>query len=243
MNSPNIPADLLPVISEKAIAKSGRVLKAFSLLYLPFHGLEPADLFEFYGPIAFVSASVYQADELNEDQRQEIPSLNGLREFLRRSGFLDRRISNHLKDGEKYLNYERSCRASGPVSVQNVIDAMAWRSADFRILHCLLYKFLSKTYEGDVFSAFAAFEMMMEVDDDIASYSHDRRANTFNFVGALFSLRTDVNAFLETFRASLRVSLVEGKKSLAPQAARRFQNMLQTYAKLVPRVELPALEK
>ena len=186
MPSQNALIDLNPVISAKAIEKSGRVLKAVSLLYLPFHNLKPVELFEFYGPIAFISSAVYQSDELNEhDTKVTGPSLKIVNEYLARQGFLDSRISRYLQDGENYLSYERHYRKTALVSLEDIFTAVGWRSFDFRILHCLLHRFLGKNYAEEVFKVYEAFEMLMEIDDDISSYNDDLKAGTFNFLCAL----------------------------------------------------------
>jgi hypothetical protein len=242
MESRTLSADLEPIISSLAIAKSGRVLKAFSLLYLPFHGLGPCDLFRFYGPIAFVSAAVYQADELNENEGGGAASLSLLWDFLQRRGFLDEQISGHLRDGEAYLNYERHCREANPHNLQELVTAMAWRSSDFRILHCLLYKFLGKSYEQEVFDVYAAFEMMMELDDDIGSYEDDAKAGTFNFMRALTTLRHDESTGgIEEFRDKVISRIEACGKLLSLEAAQRFQVTLNTYAELVPQAKIPII--
>lgn len=236
MHSQNVLAELKPLVSAKAIEKSGRVLKAISLLYLPFHGLKPSELFDFYGPIAFVSSAIYQSDELNErDKIITIPVLETIREYLTGRGFLDERILRYLQDGERYLAYERHFRRTASLNPEEIFSIMRWRSFDFRILHCLLHRFIGKPYAPEVFNVYEAFEILMEIDDDIGSYEDDLNVGTFNFLCAL-SLIPSIDAKMtgEAFRCNVVRQIEESRRSLPSTESEKILEILNSYSNIVP---------
>jgi hypothetical protein len=236
-----VSAELEPVISAKALEKSGRVLKALSLLYFPFHGLELIDLFEHYGVFAFVSAVVYQVDELNELHEDTMaPSLDKLRSFLLHRSLLDDQTSRYIHEGELYLAFERHFRRAGPKDFQEIMTAMEWRSSDFRILHCLLHRFLSRPYDSIVFGSFAHLELLMELDDDTMSYEEDVKSNTFNFLRALTMLPTlNPSEAVKNLRSHILQQIDNYKGLMSADAAARFEHTVNIYFTLVPEPRIP----
>lgn len=238
-------ADLTPVISAKAIEKSGRVLKAIALLYFPFHGLKPSELFEFYGPLAFVSSAIYQSDELNErNNAATISSLKAVKEYLAHQGFLDEWTKRYLQDGENYLSYERHFRTIPPRNLEEIFTVTRWRSFDFRILHCLLHRFIGKPYTPLVFGAYEAFEMLMEINDDIGSYEDDLSAGTFNFLCALSLLSpADIKETAEAFRRNVTRQIGESRKLLPTAESEKFAEILNVYSSIVPEPVIPNMDR
>jgi len=241
MDSITVFNDLQPIISLKALEKSGRVLKAFSLIYLPFHGLPLEELFEYYGTFAFVSASIYQVDELNErGEEKSTPPLDEIRTFLLRRGLLDDSTAEHLNEGELYLAFERRLRRESPQDLEEIVTAMKRSSSDFRLLHCLLHRFLEKPYCASVFDAFASLEMLMEMDDDISSYEEDVAGNTFNFLRGLKLLRlSNVRETAESLRSRVICQIEEFSSTLPQPISARYSASVETYLRLVPTPSVP----
>ena len=235
--------DLRAHISAKALDKSGRVLKALGLLYFPFHDIALTELFTYYGPLAFVAAAIYQADEMNELSTTRVaPSLKTIASYLWRRGLLDERIKKYLRDGERYLRLEHRARVSRITSMKALTDAMYCRSSDFRILHCVLHQLSATPYDQHIFDAFVPFELIMEFEDDISSFQRDREANSFNFVRQLQSLcGRDVVAFVESQRAEALSHLSERSRKLTAVQARRLAGIFEVYRALVPEPDISAV--
>lgn len=234
--------DLKPLVSAKAIEKSGRVLKAFSLFYFPFHNLKSTDIFENYGSYALISALVYQADELNERTKTKSSSLNSLTEFMLRRGLINKWTQQYIDEGERYLASEQKFRSTGLNNLQEVVSTMQLRSFDFRILHCALFQFLLKPIDLIVFDAFAAFEMLMEFDDDLLSYEEDIEANTFNFIRALSLLpEFDGTKTVSEFRRNILQRIQEYKSLMKEDVAAKYKYIIDTYSVIVPRPEIPSV--
>ena len=147
-----------------------------------------------------------------------------------------------MRDGEQYLAYERAFRRNNrPTDLKEIVMVMKWRSADFRILHCLIHQLIGKAYAPTTFQAYEAFEMLMEIDDDINSYAQDSAAGTFNFLRALSLLpSTQPNETATLFRQDLLQQIHDLRKALPPEQSSAFSLVLQQYSELVPEPMIPS---
>jgi hypothetical protein len=225
-------------VSALAMAKSGRVLKALAFLYFPFHGIRRDEMFEHFGHLAFLSAAMYQADERNEQGRESRSTarLTFVQSYLAAHGMLDERTKRYVSDGEAYLRFERRLRNGDMVSLDEVRRVMECRSWDFRILHCVIHHLKGIPYRPDVFSAFSALELLMEIEDDNGSYEEDLRKGSFNFVSAIESVvGRGASDVVETIRNDAILDLRAHVQRLPPPSGTRLARTMRAYRTLVPK--------
>ena len=68
MSTPCGPASRVTTVSLRGLTRARTTVEDFSKSYLPLHGLHPHDgLLRHLDVLVYVSASLYELDELNED--------------------------------------------------------------------------------------------------------------------------------------------------------------------------------
>jgi len=228
-------------VSFRALDKSGRVLKAFTYMYLPFHNLGKEFLFEHYGIFSYVSAALYEADEINElVHGSGVRTLRRLRDFLHHQGLLDREAHRFIQEGFQYLEFERAVRRGDPYTLGDLLQIVSYRSVDFRLMHRILYRIIGKRFDEAVFSLFAAFETLFEIEDDLGSYAIDVGANTFNTYDLLARLLgKKTQGFLREWLHRLNDDIQRYCSCIDKSAAERFRNILKWYRTQVPPLQIP----
>lgn len=173
-------------VSDLAVAKSGRVLYAFSHFYLPFYGRAPADVFWMYDPIAWISAFIYDVDEDVEsgaDAGPGVTRLDELRGYLAERLRVDAPIERLFDDARRYYRFEQRIRCRDVEYTLDELEAIARaRSFDFRVMHRALSQRQLDGYREELFDWFLSFELLMEIEDDAASIRVDADRNTFNIL-------------------------------------------------------------
>ncbi|MCL5421124.1 MAG: hypothetical protein M1461_01440 [Nitrospirae bacterium] len=216
-------------IDYHSLSKASRALKAFSLLYLPFHNESIEFFFHHFGLFSFLEASVYLADETNEDNKARPlinQSLSLLRSFLRQQNLLDTQCKALLVNAKQYYDIEQRF-IDGKYNYDKVLAANTYRSYDFRLLHRIMYQIKKRQYDEDVFNAFIPFEKMMELDDDRVSSIQDHEKRTFNIWNALMSISQDK---LISYICDLRSAISKSENAMG----KSYRSMLATYYQLVP---------
>jgi hypothetical protein len=179
------------VITAKAIAKSGRVLYAFSQFYLPFYEKDPADLFWHYDPFAWISAFTYDIDEQVEtgnDPENALRRIEHLLDYLRERITIDSKVVRLFDDARRYYRFEYHVgRGGAGYTLDDLIEITSVRSFDFRLMHRTLAQLTSVGYREELFDWFRAFEMLMEIEDDMGSIEEDDARSSFNI--AVFAHR------------------------------------------------------
>ena len=201
------------VISLHALERSKTTIEDFCSSYLPLHGVDVRDgVFRFLDVIVFVSASLYELDELNEQScsasAAELPGtaeaaevtasarveagLAVLREALSGRGLLDARVLAELASGEAYWSGER--RLCGQLARGEPLDeATVWtthasKSFDYRVLHCCLIQLLHLGYDERLLAFLRVDERLVDIGDDLTDYEDDVVANSFNIYRCLLAL-------------------------------------------------------
>lgn len=227
--------DARTVVSFEGLTRAGRALKAFAYLYLPFHELPLDTFFSKFGLWSCVEALAYEADELNEQGSlggRAKAALKPIERLLKSESLLDPECREQLANARKYFAFERRYRSGLAYNVSDVLQAAAWRSFDFRLLHRLLWRAEGWPYVEGVFEAFRPFEELIEFDDDRGSVEKDRGARTFNVCVALSKVRGNpVERYVR--RLGQRVATARNRMG------RRYEAMLQKYRSLVPETVLP----
>lgn len=190
----------LPKISFKVFRKVGRVFKAFVNMYLPFYGETSDIFFDKFELFGYLSAVLYEADEENEYCFGSGSStLDRIDEFLVGIGEMDSTASSLLDDGREYFRFEKSFLSGIAFTELELLANMSRRSTDFRLMHYLLCKTLNRPLLSNVLELYGSFEMIFEIEDDMASYSEDLNAGTFNFYEGMKRLHCE-KAPTATFR-------------------------------------------
>jgi hypothetical protein len=228
------------VVTARAIAKSGRVLYAFSQFYLPLYGKEPTELFWHYDLFAWISAYIYDIDEQVEasfDPKPALLRLGHLSDFLRERIRIDCEVACLFDDALRYYRFEHEVvRGGANYTLDDLVEITSLRSFDFRILHRTLAQCSGIGYREGLFNWFRAFEMLMEIEDDMSSVEEDSTRRTFN-VGSL-ALRLSPET-AEGFVLHIRQqaeSEIEVRTGSLPQAERDLcSRTMAAYRSIVPR--------
>lgn len=231
-----------PAVSATAVAKSGRVLYAFSLFYLPFYDRDTHYLFDQYGLFAYMSALVYDIDEGVElgDERAA-RRLRDLERFLSERAELDAAIIRLLDDAREYYRFEHDVSHRDlKYSLDDLARVTAVRSFDFRLMHRVLSQQCGKCYCEELFAWFRPFEMLMELEDDMLSVREDWRRGTFNVVClAMKEAPSAATSFVETFRVNLEREVAQRMMQLPERERGTCVRTLASYREVVRRVKLP----
>jgi hypothetical protein len=226
-----------------AIGKSGRVLYAFTEFYLYFYGIEPSFLFKHFSVFGCISAAVYCVDESVE---QELSSKRGvavddLEELLAKRIEVDEHVSSLLRDARDYCAFEQAARSGRAIyDLQEVLRISQIRSVDFRLMHHALLQIADIPYDEEVFEWFRAFEVLMEIEDDLSSVKEDERKGGYNYY--CFAKKVtgaNVRHVVESVRMDLEYQLKAVGISLHHRGLTRCAHVIERYRQIVPRLRIP----
>ncbi len=240
-HSSGSPAELrCNAVSATAIAKSGRVLCAFAYFYLPFYGHDPRDVFWLFDPFAWISSFVYDVDEEIECGRlpdDVLWRLDDLAAYLGERVTLDQSVSSLLDDARRYYRFEYDVtRLDTDYSLDDLVHTTQLRSFDFRLMHRVLAQQSGIGYREPLFDWFRAFEMLMEIEDDILSAEEDRRRRTFNILCLASRLEPNAGcAFVEELRRQVDEELVRRAEQLPDDERQLSARTLEAYRSIVAR--------
>jgi hypothetical protein len=227
----------------KAVDKSGRVLYAFTEFYLYFYGIGPEFLFENFGAFGCLSIAVYCVDESVEQEGKVKKGiiLDHLEELVSKTMSVNDHVSGLLRDAREYCSFERAARAGEAVyDLDDVLRISKIRSVDFRLMHHALIQIRTIPYDEEVFEWFSAFEMLMEIEDDLASVKEDGLSGGYNYYCFARNVAgTNAAAGFEALRSSLESRLLTIGSSLASRGYPRCLQVVERYRKIVPRREIP----
>lgn len=216
-------------VSAKALCKSGRVHKALCALYFPFYSLNVDFFFDHFGAFSVIEGIIYDIDEGNENGSPAswvAGACSQLKERLAEFGIRSKYSELQLKSALRYWTCERKHYQRIPLGLAEVRLASRLRSFDLRLLHLAALTFASRSFDHAAFRGFAAFEAIMELDDDLASQEKDQLAGTFNTALLL-------KAFSERVLGSYRIEIIR-RFSLFAERDARFVQMAADYVRLVP---------
>jgi hypothetical protein len=232
------------LISATAVAKSGRVLCAFSYFYLPFYGFSPRDVFWRFDPFAWISSVVYDIDEQIELGRSPdlvLRRLDDLAAYVSARAKLDSSVLRLLEDARRYYRFEFDvAQREAHYSFGELAQIVGIRSFDFRLMHRVLAQQSGMGYRETLFDWFRAFEMLMEIEDDIGSVEEDGERRTFNVV--CLATRRDSCAgitHVEKLRGQVDDDLRVREEQLSAEERFLCASTLKAYREIVARPVLP----
>jgi len=230
-------------VTHEALAKCGRVLCAFSHFYLPFYGQNPRDLFWHFDPFAVISASLYDVDEDIERGREPEDALGGLSEllaYLKTRITVDPYIARLFDDARGYYRFEHAVtRRHMAFSIHDLVSMAMVRSFDFRIMHRVLAQTTTLGYRESLFDWFRAFELLMEIDDDIRSELEDECRNTFNILTlAKRCTPRSASDFVEDLRRQAEKDVNARRMVLSGTDSMLCERVVELYREIVPRPPL-----
>jgi hypothetical protein len=218
------------MVSSTSLARSARVHKAFCYLYLPFYHLPIECFFEHFGTFVYVEALVYEADSNNEipgSRRLCAQTLSKLSQYLSERRLLDSPCRQQLNAAIQYFRVERKVLRGIEPSLSETLITAAKRSFDFKLLHRILFQLNGWTYDEEIFRRFAAFEEVLEFDDDCLSRTEDRHAGTFNVINRLAAYGSQaIERYYET--------LLKMVRSAEREVGRSYSCLIEQYVKFVP---------
>jgi hypothetical protein len=200
---------LVPTISYWALTKAVRVLTDIVSYYFPLHGLSHADLPRFAPVFTFAESTLYQIDEEYETHIDD-PHFTSrymvvLRNVLTQLHLYDEALDAELQGGLTYWRLEQQLCSGKPFTEADIVQANRFRCCDYRFLHRLLHRLLSKPYNEELFDLCWLIEQMGEVEEDLLQYQDDLRRNVYN-----------------TYRLFVRLY-----GQAAPQHLQRYRNALE----------------
>jgi hypothetical protein len=232
-------------VSAVAVAKSGPVLYLFRHLYLPFYGKDDRFLVRHYAVFGWLSAFVYDADEqieAGEAVPEALSRLDELAAYLSSFVPLDPPLLELFDDARRYYRFEHEVtRHGGTYSLDDLVRMTRIRSFDFRLLHRALAHLAGVPCREELFAWFEAFEMMVEVEDDLCSVEEDFRRETFN-AACLAERRAPGEglAFVDHLRRDIEAELGRRAESLTGPDRRQAAAALAFYREVSVRPEIPA---
>jgi hypothetical protein len=226
----------------KACGKSGRVLYAFSEFYLYFYGIAPTVLFEYFPVFGCISVAVYCVDESLEQEpgRTKGIDVKDLEQLVAKRIDVNHHINDLFRDAREYCSFEQVARAGrAEYAVEAVQRISEIRSVDFRLMHHALLQILRIAYDEEVFEWFRAFEVLMEIEDDLASVEEDELSGGYNYYCFTRNAGAEVGTRFETFRRSLENRLTTVGLQLSSRGYPRCAEVVERYRRLVPRRGVP----
>lgn len=227
----------------KAVGKSGRVLYAFTEFYLYFYEIAPKFLFENFPVFGCISAAIYSVDESVEQERtvKKGIGLDHLEKLLAKRMDINDRVSDLLRDARDYCAFERAARAGRTVyDLDEVLRISEIRSVDFRLMHHALLQIRGIPYDEEVFDWFRAFEVLMEIEDDLASVREDEESGGYNYYCFARNVaRANAGRVFESLRSSLESRLDTIGASLHCRGRTRCTEVVERYRLIVPRQDVP----
>jgi hypothetical protein len=226
-----------------AVGKSGRVLYAFNEFYLSFYGIEPTFLFQNFEVFGCISAAVYCVDESVEQRssvRQAV-QVNALERLVAERMSIDNHVAALLKDAKEYWAFESNmgtelltCDLAKALRITQI------RSFDFRLMHHALLQITGITYDEQVFEWFRAFEMLMEIEDDLPTLKEDEQRGGYNFYGlARRIVGVDARQVVEQTRKDLEEQLDRDGVVLRQRGYSNCSEVISKYRRIVPKPPIP----
>jgi hypothetical protein len=229
-----------------AVGKAGRVLYAFTEFYLYFYDIKPNFLFEHFSIFGCISATIYCIDESVEQAglRKKGVSVDQLEQLLEGKMECNEHVRSLLCDARDYCTFEQAARTGqASYDLESVLHISEIRSVDFRLMHHALLEIACIPYEREVFEWFRAFEILMEVEDDLSSISDDGRQGGYNYYCFARKVAGSKAAHLvESLRTELERDLIAIGNSLRTRGYTRCEQVFARYREIVPRICIPFKE-
>jgi len=194
-SSPTDPTE--PTISARALAKARGTVEDFARSYMPLLDLPVTDVLCFADSLYLVAASLYELDELNEQELDpsQAPAATALRTFLAGRGLLED-VQGTLNKGDIYWSLERQLGAEWkrPPRVddeehednllQQACRASASKSFDYHVLALLIAGLTGRKIDKQMMLFLGACFQLVEVEDDLKDYRKDHETGAFNIYAA-----------------------------------------------------------
>lgn len=222
------------------IAKSGRVLYAFTEFYCYFHRLAPAFVFEHFAVFGCISAAVYSIDESVEREASARHALrvDDLARLVAERIDVDQFVSALLADAREYWTFEADVKgARTTYDLAHALRITEIRSFDFRMMHHALLQKAGVPYDQDVFDWFRLFEMLMEIEDDLSSIQQDEEQGGYNYYCFVRRLvgRDRADIVVEAVRADLEAQIIRRGALLWERGYLRCAAVFERYRAIVAR--------
>lgn len=121
------------------------------------------------------------------------------------------------------------------VTIHEALAIAEIRSVDLRIMHRVLFQLMGRPYDRSMLNAFRDLEVLMELEDDIASHPNDNRKQTFNICRLLLEHAEGMSeSSVESYRSQLIKRVVSSMDALSNDQRCRFNSILKAY-----RIEVP----
>lgn len=221
-------------VSVSSLRKATRVLKAFSGVHVPLLEVSADNYQDNLGVLFFASSALYQADDQNETGRSGVPSLQRLLQDLERNGIMSAILKRRFEEGARYFRIEQRLRQGQRLSEAQVFEALQLRSTDFRILTEILLLLTGHRPPCNVWSTLTVIEMVMELDDDLASVEADASARTFNFFNAIEATDDSPGLDRDGLVQGVLEQLDTATADLSPSQRRILVRTLRWYLLQVP---------
>ncbi|KAL4854877.1 hypothetical protein ACK3TF_004356 [Chlorella vulgaris] len=173
-------------------------MQDFVLTYFPLHGLDPLkDFLRWWQLLVFVEGVIYQADEENEQatgnptdaaRQPGDAGLEAMEQLLQQRGLLTAGVQKELAAGRRYWQQERrlcSLMLQHPAvpeqghgtacsfTLQDVLEASAAKSFDYRLLNHLVYALRKEEPDQLLLRFLQVDEMLVDIGDDLTDYEDD----------------------------------------------------------------------
>jgi hypothetical protein len=213
---------------------------------LHFYGIEPSFLFKHFSVFGCISSAVYCVDESIEQEcsvRRGV-GVDDLERLLAKRIVVDNHVSNLLRDARDYCAFEQASRTERAVfDLAEVLRISEIRSVDFRLMHHALLQIASIPHDEEVFEWFRAFEVLMEIEDDLSSVEEDERKGGYNYYCFVRKVAgANAGHVVESLRTSLEQQLMTIGTSLWNRGFIRCRQVIKRYRLIVPRHRIPIEE-
>ncbi|MGH8531309.1 MAG: hypothetical protein ACREV1_00935 [Gammaproteobacteria bacterium] len=218
--------------------------------YFPLYDLTSKDFFTCYPVMSYFSALVYEADETIEASQKGnskntsveccLPIKNVAEDLFKHIGILTLEIERELNLATEYVLLEDKMVCEGKITHADLRRAMELRSFDLRVLHRAFLLMLGRTIEKKIFDAVHAFEVLAEIEDDLAQYHEDVEENKFNTYRALVNLyRTEAPLKLKEDLGYYRNMFEQRLSQLPANSQDRIARVYEVFRRDFPSPEIP----
>ncbi|RCJ15483.1 hypothetical protein A6S26_34440 [Nostoc sp. ATCC 43529] len=226
-----------PLFSYEATQSATRIVKDFVYgLYFPVHGLSSKDIFTYCPTLISIESMVYQVDLVaenakyfnvvqtkNEDFQTLTMQKYSFLELLKKLDFYDSQIERQLAMGEEFVKLENKVTAGGLVEHSEVIRIAELRSSDVRLLHCILFHLLGKSYNEKLLSLLWSVEVIADIVNDFLDYADDvnkDQYNTYRMFVKLYKekapdyIKVELDKYENSFKDQLNLFPIDEKQRL-----------------------------
>ncbi len=223
--------------------------------YFPLYDLTSKDFFTCYPVMSYFSALVYEADEKIEASQKGnsknssvecwLPVKNVAEDLFKHIGILTPEIEQELNLATEYVLLEDRMVCEKKINHADLRRAMELRSFDLRVLHRAFLLMLGRTIEKKILDAVYAFEVLVEIEDDLDQYHEDVQENKFNTYRALVNLyRTEAPLKLEEELGYYRNMFEQRLSQLPANSQDRIARVYEGFRRDFPSPEItePILE-